>query len=103
MLQFERSVASLYLINQGLGVPSSYLGPSSPAPHPGVSGCPLYGVSTSPPYGVAAAAAGVDALYAFPFAAKPEAEGVGAAAGVGASYAARAFRGSLEAVFEEVW
>ncbi len=83
------------LPSYGLGVPSSYLGPSaSPAPHPGVSGCPVYGVSTSPPYGVAAAAAGVGALYAPPFAD----EGVGAAAGVGASYAVRELRRSLGAV-----
>ena len=80
----------------GLGV--AYRGPPSvsPAPHPGVSGCPLYGVSTSPPYGVAPPALGVGALYAPPFA-----EGVGAAAGVGASYAAREFRGSLDAALDD--
>ena len=76
--------------NQGLGVPSSYLGPSSP-PQAGVSGCPLYGVGAPPgvgasaPYpenfGVGAAPAGVAAEYPL--------DGVGAVLrslpGVGAS------------------
>lgn len=37
----------------GLGVPSSYLGPSSP-PQAGVSGCPLYGVGAPPGVGASA-------------------------------------------------
>lgn len=55
LTDWDSPVACLSLVIHGLGVPSSYRGTSSPAPHPGVSGCPLYGVSTSPPYGVAAA------------------------------------------------
>ena len=61
----------------GLGVPSSYLGPSSSSPpQAGVSGCPLYGVGAPTPPGVGAS----------PYAALPENFGVGAVAapGVGA-------------------
>lgn len=73
--------AEFLQILYGLGVPSSYLGPSSSTavPNPGVSGCPLNGVGASPEnlgVGAPSIAAGVLPAAPYPF--------VGCAAGVGA-------------------